>query len=74
LTSFWFLAVITVIAASGLIGFVFLRRKRMLPLHLQVDLKSVDVEAQRFMGGGFFRSIQEQLVRKKDSTKGEKDA
>jgi hypothetical protein len=74
LTSFWFLAVITVIAASGLIGFVFLRRKRVLPPHLQVDLKAVDVEAQRFMGAHFFRSIQEQLVRKKDSTKGEKDA
>jgi hypothetical protein len=74
LTSFWFLAVITVIAASGLIGFVFLRRKRMLPLHLQVDLKAVDVEAQRFMGAHFFRSIREQLVRKKDSTQGEKDS
>jgi hypothetical protein len=74
LTSFWFLAIITVIAAGGLMGFVFLRRKRMLPPHLQVDLKAVDVEARRFMGADFFRSIQEQLVRKKDSTKGKKDA
>lgn len=74
LTSFWFLAVITVIAAGGLMGFVFLRRKRMLPPHLQVDMKAVDVEAQRFMGADFFRSIREQLVRKKDSTQGEKDA
>jgi len=74
LTSFWFLAVITVIAAGGLMGFVFMRRKRVLPPHLQVDLKAVDVEARRFMGADFFRSIQEQLVRKKDSTKGEKDA
>jgi hypothetical protein len=74
LTGFWFLSVIAMIAAGGLLGFVFLRRKRVLPPHLQVDLKAVDVEAQRFMGGGFFRSIQEQLVRKKDSTNGEKDA
>ncbi len=73
LTSLWFLAVIAVIAASALIGFTFLRRKKMLPPHLQVDLKDVDVEASRFMGQDFFRSIQEQLVKNKDSAQGEKD-
>ena len=73
LTSLWFWAVIAVIAAGALIGFAFLRRKRVLPPHLQVNLKDVDVEASRFMGQGFFKSIQEQLSKNKDSTPGEKD-
>jgi len=71
-TSLWFLAFIAVIAAGSLIGFTFLRRKRMLPPHLQVDLKAVDVEASRFMGQDFFKSIQEQLVKNKDPAQGEK--
>jgi hypothetical protein len=72
-TSLWFLAVIAVIGVGALVGFRFLRRKRMLPPHLQVDLKAVEVEASRFMGQDFFRSIQEQLVKNKDSAQGEKD-
>jgi len=73
LTSLWLLAVIAAIVAGALIGFTFLKRKKMLPPHLQVDLKDVDVEASRFMGQDFFRSIQEQLVKNKDSAQGEKD-
>ncbi len=73
LTSLWFLAVIAVIVAGALIGFAFLKRKKMLPPHLQVDLKDVDVEASRFMGQDFFKSIQEQLSKNKDSAPGEKD-
>jgi hypothetical protein len=73
LTSLWFLAVIAVIGVGALVGFRFLRRKRVLPPHLQVDLKAVEVEASRFMGQDFFRSIQEQLVKNKDSAQGEKD-
>jgi len=73
LTSLWFLAVIAAIVAGALIGFTFLKRKRMLPPHLQVDLKDVDVEASRFMGQDFFKSIQEQLVKNNDSAQGEKD-
>jgi hypothetical protein len=72
-TSLWFLAVIAMIGFSALVGFRFLRRKKMLPPHLQVDLKAVEVEASRFMGQDFFRSIQEQLVKNKDSAQGEKD-
>jgi hypothetical protein len=72
-TSLWFLAVIAAIVAGALIGFTFLKRKKMLPPHLQVDLNDVDVEASRFMGQDFFRSIQEQLVKNKDSAQGEKD-
>ena len=72
-TSLWFLVVIAVIGVGALIGFRFLRQKRMLPPHLQVDLKAVDVEASRFMGQDFFRSVQEQLVKNKDSAQGEKD-
>jgi hypothetical protein len=45
----------------------------MLPPHLQVNLKDVDVEASRFMGQDFFRSIQEQLGKNKESTQGEKN-
>ncbi len=73
LTNLWFLVVIAVIGVGALIGFRFLRQKRMLPPHLQVDLKAVDVEASRFMGQDFFRSVQEQLVKNKDSAQGEKD-
>ena len=73
LTSFWFLALITVIGASALIGFMFLRRKKMLPPHLQVDLKAVDVEAERLMRRNFFQSIREQLAKKTDTGEGEKN-
>lgn len=73
LTSAWFLAAMMAIAASVLIGLTLLKRKRMLPVDLQVDMKAVDIEASRFMGQGFFRSVQEQLVRMKDSTQGDKD-
>jgi hypothetical protein len=72
-TSLWIIAVITAIAASALIGFVYLRRKRMLPPDLQVDMKAVEVEASRFMGQNFFKSIQEQLVKNQDQSEGEKD-
>jgi hypothetical protein len=72
-TSLWFLAVLAMIGVGALVGFRFLRRKRVLPPHLQVDLKAVEVEASRFMGQDFFRSIQEQLVKNKDSAQGEKD-
>jgi hypothetical protein len=73
LTNLWLLAVIAAIVAGALIGVAFLKRKKMLPPHLQVDLKDVEVEASRFMGQDFFRSIQEQLVKNKDSAQGEKD-
>jgi len=72
-TSLWFLGVIAVIGVGALIGFRFLRRKKMLPPHLQVDLNSVDDEASRFMSQDFFRSIREQLVKNKDPAQGEKD-
>jgi hypothetical protein len=72
-TSLWFLAVITVIAVSALIGFALLKRKRVLPPHLQIDLKSVDDEASRLMSRDFFRSIQKQIVKHNDSAQGEKD-
>jgi hypothetical protein len=72
-TSLWFFAVIAAIAASAMIGFAFLRRKKILPPHLQVDMNSVDDEASRIMSQDFFRSIREQLVKNKDSAQGEKD-
>jgi hypothetical protein len=72
-TSLWFLAVLAVIGVGALVGFRFLRRKRMLPPHLQVDMNSVDDEASRIMSQDFFRSIREQLVKNKDPAQGEKD-
>jgi hypothetical protein len=72
-TSLWFLAVIAVIGVGALVGFRFLRRKRVLPPHLQVDMNSVDDEASRLMSQDFFRSIREQLVKNKDPAQGEKD-
>jgi hypothetical protein len=45
----------------------------MLPPDLQVDMKAVEVEASRFMGQNFFKSVQEQLVKNEDQSEGEKD-
>jgi len=45
----------------------------MLPPHLQVDLKAVDVEAERLMRRNFFQSIREQLAKKTDTGEGEKN-
>lgn len=73
LTSFWFLALITTIGATALTCFMILKRKRMLPPHLQVDSEAVNVEAERFMRRNFFKSIREQLAKKKDSSEGEKN-
>ncbi len=73
LTSLWFFGVIAVTVAGVLVGFAFLKRKRVLPPHLQVNLKDVEVEASRFMGQDFFKSIQEQISKNKDSAQGEKD-
>jgi hypothetical protein len=73
LTSFWYLWLLAVIGTGALMGFAFSRRKRLLPPHLQVDSKAVEVEAQRFMGADFFKSIRRQLERKKGPVEGEKD-
>src|SRR2546425_11158190 len=73
LTSLWLLAVIAVIGVGAVIGFRFLRRKRMLPPHLQVDSEAVNVEAERLMHRDFFRSIREQLAKKRDTGEGEKN-
>ncbi len=72
LTSFWFLALVTVIGAGVVIGFVFLRRKKMLPPHLQVDSQAVNAEAERLMRRNFFQSIREQISKKRESGEGEK--
>jgi hypothetical protein len=45
----------------------------MLPPHLQVDLKAVEVEASRITRQDFFKSIQEQLLKDKESAQGEKN-
>jgi hypothetical protein len=73
LTSVWFLALITTIGATALMCLMFLKRKRMLPPHLQVDMEAVNVEADRLMHRNFFKSIREQLARRSDSGEGEKD-
>ena len=73
LTSFWFLAVMTVIGAGALMGFIFLKKKKMLPPHLQVDMKAVDLEAERLMHQNFFKSIQKQVAKKRESGEGEKN-
>ncbi len=68
LTSFWFLSVLAAIAAGALIGFLFLKRKRILRRQLHVDLTAVGLEARRVMDQDFFKSIQEQLGRKKEDS------
>ncbi len=68
LTSFWFLSVLAAIAAGALIGFLFLKRKRILRRQLHVDLTAVGLEAHRVMDQDFFKSIQEQLGRKKEDS------
>ena len=72
-TSLWFLAVIAVVGVGAVIGFRFLRRKKMLPPHLQVDSEAVNVEAERLMHRDFFRSIREQLAKKRDTGEGERN-
>jgi hypothetical protein len=68
LTSFWFLSVLGAIGAAVLILFLFLKRKRILRRQLQVDLTAVGLEARRVMDQDFFKSIQEQLGRKKEDS------
>ncbi len=68
LTSFWFLSVLGAIAVGALIGFLFLKRKRILRRQLHVDLTAVGLEANRVMDQDFFKSIQEQLGRKKEDS------
>ncbi len=73
LTSFWFLALITTIGVTALVCFMILKRKKILPPHLQVDSEAVNVEAERLMRRNFFKSIREQLAKKKDTGEGEKN-
>jgi hypothetical protein len=61
--TYWFLFGV-IIAGGLLIGSMGMERKRMLPPHLQVDPKAVDVEADRVMNQDFFRSLQKQLEKK----------
>jgi hypothetical protein len=68
LTSFWFLSILGAIGAGVLIVFLFVKRKRILRRQLQVDLTAVGLEARRVMDQDFFKSIQEQLGRKKEDS------
>lgn len=68
LTSFWFLSVLAAIGAGVLISFLYLKRKRVLRRQLQVDLTAVGLEAKRVMDQDFFKSIQEQLGRRKEDS------
>ncbi|HZD13313.1 MAG TPA: hypothetical protein VE177_07335 [Candidatus Binatus sp.] len=69
MTTYWFLLAV-IIAGGTILGSMAIKRKRMLPPHLQVDLKEVDAEADRVMNQDFFRSLQKQLDKK---DKGESD-
>src|SRR5207245_9574064 len=62
LTSLWFLAVIAAIVAGALIGFTFLKRKKKLPPHLQVDLKDVVVETAEVRRQYFFMTLKDEMV------------
>jgi hypothetical protein len=73
LTNLWILALMAVIPVGALMGFFLQKRKKALPPHLQVDMEAVDVEASKVIGQGFFKSIQEQLVKDKAPVQGEKD-
>lgn len=61
--TYWFLFAV-IIAGGTILGSMGIKRKRMLPPHLQVDEKAVDVEADRVMNQDFFRSLQKQLEKK----------
>ncbi len=69
-TTIWFWSVIGTIAAWAVLGFVFFQRKRILRHRLQVDLAAVGLEARRVMDQDFFKSIREQLGRKRDESGG----
>jgi hypothetical protein len=61
--TYWFLFV--VLASGGIIlGSMGIKRKRMLPPHLQVDTQAVDVEAGRVTSQEFFQSLLKQLEKR----------
>lgn len=68
LTSFWFLTVMGVVGA-GALGFLVFKRKRIVRHQLMVDLQAVDREADRVKNQDFFKSIQDQLNRKRSDPK-----
>jgi hypothetical protein len=61
--TYWFLIAI-VITGGTILGSMGIKRKRMLPPHLQVDTKAVDVEAERVTSQEFFKSLMKQLEKK----------
>ncbi len=69
-SSFWFLGLLGALALAASMGLVvlLLKRKKILRRELQVDLKAVGLEADRVMGQDFFKSIKEQLGKKKEPT------
>ena len=61
--TYWFL--LAVIITGGIIlGSMGIKRKRMLPPHLQVDTQAVDVEAERVTSQEFFKSLMKQLEKR----------
>lgn len=69
LTSFWFLTVLGVVGAAALLGLLVFKRKRIVRHQLKVDLQAVGREADLVKSQDFFKSIQEQLNRKRSDPK-----
>lgn len=65
-SSFWFISLLGALAASAVLVVFLLKKKKVLRRELQVDLKAVGLEADRVMGQDFFKSIKEQLGKKKE--------
>lgn len=69
LTSFWFLTVLGVVGAGALLGLLVFKRKRIVRHQLKVDLQAVGREADLVKNQDFFKSIQDQLNRKRSDPK-----
>lgn len=67
-TSWWFLSLIGALAAGIVLGLLLFKKKRVFRRELRVDLQAVGREADRVKNQDFFKSLQEQLTRKKSNS------
>jgi hypothetical protein len=67
LFSFWFLAIATGLAVALVAGILIWRRKNIFRAVLKVDLEAISKEAKKVESQDFFRNIQDQLKRERET-------
>ncbi len=73
INSFWFLTILGAGGVGALMGFLFLKRKRITRHRLQVDLQAVGREANLVKNQEFFMSVQRQLERMRNEQREKKN-